>query len=187
MKKGLLLLLLLCLIPLTANAWTYSTRLGITIMANDSTVTQYNTHWKKLWPAKTGKNIGPKWIHINWNALDIQFVELAKEYGSGRNPADLRIWVMPLDYSCSDESSAPYNYEFSNSDYHCIDGMLDGNTIQIHLGDDPAQYWSKTLNQLRYVWDRPFCYTALSHELCHWMRGYGGVDCPGEVIPMMCQ
>jgi len=190
MKKFLLGLFLggaLFGLTVNAHAWSMVTRLGITVMANDFTVTQYNAHWKKLYPSITGKNVGPKWMYINWNALDIQFMELVKAYGISRDPHYLRILIMPLDYSCNDESSAPYNYEFSNSDYDCIDGMLDGNTIQIHLGDDPAQFWSKMVGGLKYTWDRPFCYTAFSHELCHWMKGDGGVECPGEIIPPMCQ
>jgi len=187
MKKLAMVLIALALSWGTAGAFTKVTKLGITVTAADSTMAQYNAHWKKLWPTTTGTNIGPKWIYINWNALDIQYMELSKAYGITRDPRFLRIVIMPLDYSCTDESSAPYNYEFSCPDYACIDGMQDGSTIYIHLGDDPAQFWSKMIGGLKYTWDRPFCYTAYSHELCHWFKGNGLVECPNEITPPMCQ
>lgn len=173
--------LLLCVFNTKCHGFWYQTKLGIQVWADDATAVQYNQHWKKM---VGNVNIGPKWKQINWNILDLHFDELRKAYGINKDPSKLTVVIWPLNYSCVDESAAPYNYEFGGD---CIDGLLDGNTIYIHLGDDPGQFWQKTIKGVRYVWDRPFCATALTHELCHWFRDAGYVECPGELPSTVCQ
>ena len=194
-KTILLLFILICTTP-CAHAWSTKTPLGITIIASNTTIAQYKAHWATwdedpdviLFPKRPGifayykpYRSGPKWKDIDWSVIDNYFVLLRSKYQSYPDSSTLTIEIMPIDYSCRDESAFPYSYEYVQPGYGCIDGQyFHGNLIRIHLGDDSGQEWWGQIN-------RPFCATALPWELFHYFLYWSGDPCWWNEFDSYCQ
>jgi hypothetical protein len=172
--KALVVLIFVLLWVGNAAAWEVVTPLGITVQASASTVQQFNKHWQTFedmtFPNRPNvgqylNDIGPKWETIDWSVIDQFYLLLYHQHGSPdhADPTKLIISIRPVAYRCW--GSHGDGYDFSSS-YGCIDGLYAGNNkIFIHLGDDPGQRWGTY---------RPFCGTALEHELNHYFLFWRG-------------
>jgi hypothetical protein len=151
-----------------AVAWEVVTPLGIRVKASQSTMSQYNRHWQTyeglMFPnrphaGQDSSDIGPKWDTIDWSVIDQFYLSLYTQHGSPNkaDPTKLIISIRPVAYQCWGNDCAGYDF---TSSYGCLDGLYaSSNRIAIHLGDDPGQSWGSY---------RPFCGTALEHELNHY-------------------
>jgi hypothetical protein len=146
-----------------SNAWETKTPLGITIKARYAVITQYENHWfscenvATVYPYRPYKGqLGTcsclLWNGINWEAIDRIFLLLQEKHGSKADPTTLKVVIRKIDYKCVDEELNSFEM------ISCIDGYYPStNVIWIHLGDDSGQG------------EFPFCGTALSHELNHYI------------------
>ena len=170
-----------------ASAFETVTPLGIRVIASQGTAKQFNHHWREAgadyfdwvcvsWPDYCTSDFrhrnSPTWDKIDWQRIDEFFLYLQKKHRAYNvDPKTITIRIMPLNYSCKDESSWPFWYEFRDPEYGCIDGLMFSSTeIRIHLGDDAGQEWPRE-------YTRPFCGTALDHELNHLFLLYRGSEC----------
>ena len=151
-----------------AVAWEHVTPLGIRVKASEPTIHQFTKHWQTYedltFPNRPNvgqysHDIGPKWDTIDWSVIDQFYLSLYAQHGypDKADPTKLIIRVRPVAYRCWGDHGDGYDFA---SRYGCIDGLYDSdNKVVIHLGDDPGQLWGPY---------RPFCGTALEHELNHY-------------------
>jgi hypothetical protein len=178
-KSPFIIFIFILLLATNGAAWEYKTPLGIRIRASEATINQYNAHWQTfddvIFPNRPqGKadyqnDIGPKWETIDWNVIDDFYTLLQNKHEAWRaDPEKLIISIRAVAYVCWGDHGDGYDFA---SSYGCIDGLYaSNNRMIIHLGDDPGQKW-------KYLTSRPFCDTALSHELNHYFLFYKGDPC----------
>jgi len=179
MAQKLLIIILIIFVATNAFAWEFTTPLGIRIRASQATINQYNKHWAvfpdTVFPLRKTpsldvevESLGPKWETIDWEIVDQFYSLLYEKHGSPSraDPTKLILSIKPVAYQCWGNHDTT-SYDFA-SYYGCIDGLYaSNNRIVIFLGDDPGQlWWGSTA--------KPFCDTALEHELNHYFLFWKG-------------
>jgi len=160
----------------------FKTPMGIKILIGFNTLSQYEDRW------------GAPWEEIDLDRID-EFVKGWMDYlGEAsrlRSPRYIVVKIQQWDERCLGKDEDIYApYEFIHFRYGCIDGLTAGNTIVIHLGDDPGRdfYWTNPITGAQStVITKGFCMTALGHELYHLMSGHrSNLGMPLENPPGLC-
>ena len=152
--------------------WTITSPMGITIMADQLTIDQYNAYWGSYY-----------WDGIDWPALDEEFLNWKQYLCYDMNwnckeidPSYLTVYIQPWSDQCVDEESPLCPKEILHPSMGCIDGWYQNQMAYFHLGDDPGQ-------DFRFMGTgyKAFELSAYSDELLHFFQQMSGLPFSHEI------
>jgi hypothetical protein len=179
MKKIVVIVaIIIFLIPAfsSAKTWVYRTPLGITIMASQKVILQYEEYW------------GLAWDDIDWDKIEEIFVYLDDAHvdaghGKSADPDRIKITIKYWKYKIHGDEPFPGKPRIDCGNCWCQAYYNIGWSIGMNLGLDSGQG------------DRAFCDTPLTHELnhlilfkmknkCKWLGELDHEFCPGYDIAL---